>query len=545
MPKKRALISVYFKNGVADLARALDELGYEIISTSRTAQVIREAGISVIEISDLTEFPELLGGRVKTLHPAVFAGILARLNNEADMSELEAYDIKLIDLVVCNLYPFAQTVADEADADKPDTVKCIEMIDIGGITLLRAAAKNYDRVGVVMDPSDYPMIIDEMREHGGLLKPTRLHLAVKAFAAAAQYDLEIASWMSDGDIDGMIGEKVRDSAYGENPWIHDSAVFRRFGKGSDDVLGLPEFRIVGGRSPSHINYTDMGRALQTLTHMAAEHELNCQHQMYICVGIKHNSPCGVGLGNSPIEAIRKMIDCNPLSIFGAVVMTNFKITDELAHELVRYNYESKGKRPYGGICAPGFDDASKETLSRLDNMCFLAVNPMLATIVSPKTLDDSPIYSSVRGGFLRQGNFTNIIDIVTADKDHKLNKAQTCDMATGIAVCGTSTSNTLVAVANGIMTSAVGQQDRVGCCELLLQRGTKHNFPFGQAVVVSDSFFPFTDGPEVLINAGVPVIFSTTGSVRDKETRELCESRGTILVQLPDKEARMFYGHAA
>lgn len=534
MTEKNALLSVYDKTGIEDLARALTELGWNLYSSGGTAKAISAAGIPVTDIADLTGFPAILEHRVVTLHPKVHGGILAIPDNEEHQADMEQYGIQPFGLVVANLYPFSETVASGASFQD-----CIEKIDVGGPTMVRAAAKNHSYVGIVTNPGQYQQVLDELRDGGELSAETRLELAKQAFAHTAAYDLAVAEWLSEGEYKGILGQKVADCDYGENRWQSPAALYRLVG--NDDPLAVHRYKVVAGRSPSYINWTDVDRLSQTVTHLIAEHDVNFGSQPYIAVAVKHGNPCGASSADTPEEALKLMLTGDTRAVFGAVVMVNFPITGELSELLLRHATEVR--RLLDGICAPSFDDVALGSLGRRDGKFFLAVNPRLAEL-TVDSLDQSELVRPVRGGFLVQPNYTSVINLDEAIVQGALTEMQKQDIATGIAICATSNSNTVTAVKEGqLVANGVGQQDRVGCCELLVQKAANNGHDLDGASMVSDSFFPFPDGPLTLIEAGAGAIFSTTGSNRDADTQELCEQHGVTLVQQPDAEARMFSRH--
>lgn len=528
MTDKRAFISVYDKTGVEDLARELTDLGFEIVSSGGTAKKIADAGIPVISTADLTGYPDILGHRVVTLHPMVHGGILGDRDNSEHVQEMERYGIKPFGIVVVNFYPFEKEPS-------------IEQIDIGGPALVRAAAKNFAHVGVVTDPVDYPMVVTELREAGNLSELTREELAIKAFAYVTIYDMAILAWMSDGEYKGFLGGWEQACGYGENrnqsPAILYSLV------GNSDPLAVAGFTVVAGQNPGYINLTDVDRLLYTVTHLVAGHKKSPDGWYpYIAVAVKHGNACGVGIGESPKEALELMLTGDPQAIFGGVVMTNFQITGELAQALLHYKSEQH-RRLLSGICAPSFDDEALKTLGRKDGKYFLATNPALSEVDS-RLIDRREHVRFVRGGFLTEPNY-KVLKLSGAEvQGVSLTKQQWRDLVTGIAICGTSNSNTITLVKNGqLIGNGVGQQDRVGAAELAVKKALDAGHDIEGAVAVSDSYFPFADGPRVLIDAGVRVIFSTTGSLRDSDTQRLCQQTSVTLVQLPDEHARMFFGH--
>lgn len=543
----KALVSVFDKAGVVDLGRKLNELQVDLLSSGGTAGALAGAGVPVTEVADYTGFPEMPGGLVKTLHPKIHAGILADRDNPEHMAYLEEHEINPIDIVVVNLYPFSSDPS-------------IHLIDIGGPTMLRAAAKNHKYVTVLVDPADYDGVLEELKEHGHTLPETRKRLAAKVFATTAAYDVAIAEWMGEGDYAGYVGEKVQDCDYGENRWQSPAALYRTLGR-PEDPLGLSSFELVAGRLPSFINWTDCDRLLQTATRLVAGHIVNNSgKQLKIAIAVKHGNACGAAVGEDEEEVLKDAVTGDKKAVFGSVIITNFPIT--LVHAQILSRYDSEGKRLIDGLCAPAIDKKASDLLARKDGKFFHAVNPALATL-GTDSLDQAPLDRQVRGGFLRQPNYSQVLDLSRATVEGDLG-AMKEDLVTAWAIGATSNSNTVTLVRDGqLVGNGVGQQDRVSCCELALKKaadaghatwylegaGDKaqvvyffEGSPTG-VVAYSDSFFPYDDGPTVLVKAGVEAIFSTTGSKKDPDTQRVCRDAGVVLAQLPDAEARGFFRH--
>jgi len=528
MAAKNALISVFDKTNVAELAKQLSDLGWNIFSSGGTAKAIAKADVKVTDVADMTGLPAILGHRVVTLHPKVHGGILAIPDDKEHQKDMSEYDIHPFGLVVGNLYPFN---------DEPS----VEMIDIGGPAMVRAAAKNHAYVGVLTNPSEYPKIIKELKANGTLSDDTRKSLAIEAFAHTANYDLSVVEWLSDGRYTGSLGQKVQDCDYGENRWQSPAALYSEVD--SSDMLNVPKFKTIKGRSPSFINWTDVDRLLLTLTQAIAIRRLNgLDQKVYIAVAVKHGNPCGAAVASTPEDALKNMLEGNPRAVFGAVMMTNFKLDKDHAELLMHHGMPPKQRRLLDGICAPQFSAGAVEILGRKDGKYFLATNPELAKL-DKGSIDENAMIRPVRGGFLSQPAYR---PTAVLDKDQKssLSDQQLDDILLGIAVCATSNSNTVTLVKNGmIIGNGVGQQDRVGCCELAIKLATDNGHDIQGSTAVSDSFFPFPDGPELLINSGVSTIFATSGSKKDGDTQQLCQDRNVTLVQIPDAVARMFFRH--
>ncbi len=534
MNSKNALLSVFDKTGITEFAQALVELGWTLYSSGGTAKVIAEAGLPVTDVAELTGYPAILGHRVVTLHPRVHGGILGRPDLAEDQADMQEHGISPFGLVVVNLYPFADTVASGASF-----AECIEKIDVGGPTMVRAAAKNHAHVGIITDAKQYPAILAELGEAGELSAATRQSLAIEAFAHTAAYDLAVVEWLSEGEYKGMLGHKVRDLGYGENRWQSPASLYQWVG--NTDPLAVHQFNLVAGQNPGFVNMTDVDRELQTATHILAGHGINFDDTPYVAIAVKHGNACGVGVAGSPEEALKLMLVGDKRAVFGAVVLVNFPITGALAELLL--HYESDTRRLLDGICAPDFDEVARTALGRRDGKYFLAANPALERL-GEDSLDRETLIRPVRGGFLMEPNYTNTVDVNSLEVRGKLSDQDIRDVVTGMGICATSNSNTITLVKKGqLIGNGVGQQDRVGAAELALKRARDagHN-PEG-AVAVSDSFFPYADGPKVLMEGGIGVIYSTTGSRNDGEVQAVCAKQYVALVQQPDADARMFYRH--
>lgn len=544
-----AFISVFHKtNGLDLLVKKLHELGVSISSTGGTADFIKNLGIPVIEAETITGYPSILGGRVKTLHPKIMGGILARRENDGDIEELKKYEIPEIDLVIVDLYPFEQTVASGASHDE-----IVEKIDIGGISLIRAAAKNYNDVTIIASMQQYPALLDILQTQGTQIsEQQRYDFATKAFVVAALYDLAIAMYFGQGNYYGIIGEKIRDLRYGENPWQKAFGLFKTFGE--DDHLGLDKIQWLVG-NPGFINTTDPDRMLQTITHVIAGYHQNYLWQSmglqngelpYVAIGVKHGNPCGAAIHScDPAEALRQMLDGNLISIFGGAVITNFTITKELAEILLHYHCEAK-RRLLDIIIAPAIDDEALEILKRKNDACKIGTLSALENM-GPDCLDKSILLRKVRGGFMPQQNYDSILDLGTFEKfgsTRTIRQEDRINLVLGLAICATSNSNTIVLIKNQMLIGAgVGQKDRLECCDLAVKIAQQAGHITANALAVSDSFFPFDDGPKKLINAGVRTIFSPSGSQNDQATIDLCEKEEIALWMIPNTEIRMFSWH--
>jgi phosphoribosylaminoimidazolecarboxamide formyltransferase/IMP cyclohydrolase len=496
----RALLSVTDKSNIVPFAKALNEdFGVEIISTGGTSKLLRESGVKVRDVSDVTGFPEMLDGRVKTMHPKITAGILAKRDNTAHMVALRSHHIQPIELVVVNLYQFEKAAA-KAGASLEEL---IENIDIGGPTMIRSAAKNYQDVAIVVSPSDYDTILTEMRENGGdLTLETRWRLAKKAFRTTADYDRAISARLAlvDGaapalpDPLDIRAPKRMDLRYGENP--HQSAAL--YG-GSTGVAGGEQ---IGGKELSYNNLVDLDAAWQ----LAQEFERPA------AAIIKHTNPCGCGEQDSLVEAYRKAHECDPVSAYGGVIGFNREVDGETAREIAKTFIEA--------IAAPEFSAEAREILGARKNLRLLKV----------AAVDDPLVVKSIAGGFLAQ----------TADA-HRLQRAE-CRVVTqrqptdeewtalefAWKVAKHVKSNAIVyARAGQAVGVGAGQMSRVDSVKI---GAAKAVLPLKGTVVGSDAFFPFPDGVEELAKNGAVAVIQPGGSVRDKEVVEAADRLGLAMV---------------
>lgn len=529
--EKNALLSVYDKTGIVEFAQDLVALGWNIISSGGTASVLREAQIQVTDVAELTGLPAVLGHRVVTLAPQIHGGLLA---TEAQEEELRQLGWPWIDLACVDLYPLKE----ETRREGATQASVIEMTDIGGPTMIRSAAKG--RRIVIADPGDRARVIEWLKKGQPNGVEFRNALAAKAEAIIAAYCLESACF--HGIYDGMIGTKVSDCKYGENPYQTPAGLFTR---DTDDVLALPRFELVGGSSPSFNNWGDIDRLLQTATHIAAVFEQN-NRVPYIAVGVKHGNPCGAAVDINAGDVLRSMIEGDPLALFGGFVMTNFPILQEEATILRQWGMKEGSSRIIDGVLAPFFSEEGKAELDRRRGKCRMLQNPALADL-SRSSLDTTMRLLPVRGGFLMQPNYTYVLDFQDPDLEIVGDRCteiieRYLRLAWGIGC--TTNSNTVVLVNNGkLIGLGGGQQDRVGAATLAVARARRSGHGITDAVAYSDSFFPYPDGVQVLIDAGVQAIFASSGSINDEATRETCRKAGVTLYLLPDKKCRGFFGH--
>lgn len=525
---QRAIISVSDKRGLIGFGARLTALNIEILSTGGTAKALRSGGVKVMDVSDYTGFPEMMDGRLKTLHPRVHGGILNRRSNAEDQASMLEHGIKPIDMVIVNLYPFQATIAKEGVSWD----EAIENIDIGGPTMVRAAAKNHESVVVVVDPDDYEGVLTELESEGSVGVATRKRLAGKAFAHTAAYDLVIARYVSGSGFDGFVGRRVATCKYGENAW---QAPAHLYSTGTRDPLALDKFVVLEGTPPSYNNWCDIERMLQTVTHIATGYPMYLGVE--IAVGVKHGNPCGAAAGPDSVEVTKKMMAGDPLAIFGGLVMTSFEVDEAVCEPLT-------GKM-LDGIIAPAFTAGAIAMLRRKGDKCRFIVNPALSELDDVK-LDQAPRFRYVRGGFLVQPNYAFVPRFLGEGikKYRRATPVQECDMMLAWAIGSTSNSNTITLVKNEqLIGNGVGQQDRVGAANLAITRARRSGHDLLGAVAYSDSFFPFPDGPQTLIDAGITAIFTSSGSVKDHLTIDVCGKHNVVLYMVEDQLGRGFFGH--
>jgi phosphoribosylaminoimidazolecarboxamide formyltransferase / IMP cyclohydrolase len=503
-PIRRALVSVYDKTGLEDLAKALHDAGVAIVSTGSTAARISDTGVPVTEVEVLTGFPECLDGRVKTLHPAVHAGILADLRLESHRDQLAELGIEPFDLVVSNLYPFRETVLSGATADE-----CVEQIDIGGPSMVRGAAKNHPSVAVVTSPGQYDEVLAALRD-GGTTLELRRRLAAQAFAHTATYDVAVASWMGNvlADTSGGTGfpawtgatwERAAVLRYGENP--HQPAALYRHWRG-----GLAAAEQLHGKEMSYNNYVDADAARRAATDFA---------EPAVAI-VKHANPCGIAVGADVAEAHRKAHACDPVSAFGGVIATNLPVSVAMAEQVAEVFTEV--------VVAPDYEEGALAVLARKKNVRVLRC---------PADQHPDPVeFRGISGGVLMQR-----VDHVDAEGDDP----STWTLATGGAAsdevladlafawraCRAVKSNAILLASGGASVGVgMGQVNRVDSCRLAVERAGERA---AGSVAASDAFFPFADGPQILVDAGVRAIVQPGGSVRDQEVVEALSAAGVTM----------------
>ena len=508
IPVRRALVSVYDKTGLDDLARRLHDAGVELVSTGGSAALIEGLGLPVTRVEELTGFPECLDGRVKTLHPRVHAGILADRRLETHVAQLADLGVEPFDLVVSNLYPFSRTVASGATPDE-----CVEQIDIGGPSMVRAAAKNHPSVAIVTSPDRYADVVEALAA-GGFTLEQRTRLAAEAFAHTAAYDVAVAGWMAEelaGDetgwpaFAGLALERSAALRYGENP--HQRAALYVDPDAGDSLATAEQLH---GKEMSYNNYVDSDAALR------AAHE---QGDVPTVAIIKHANPCGIAVGADVAEAHRRAHECDPVSAFGGVIAVNRPVSVAMAEQVAEVFTEV--------IVAPAYDEGAVEVLARKKNIRILRTSGRGGVGLE---------FRQVCGGALVQA-----ADTIEAQVDGGGDDPARWTLATGEAApeevladlafawraCRSVKSNAILLARGGASVGiGMGQVNRVDSCKLAVERAGERA---AGSVAASDAFFPFEDGPQVLLDAGVRAIVQPGGSVRDELTITACEAAGVTM----------------
>ncbi|HYE80929.1 MAG TPA: bifunctional phosphoribosylaminoimidazolecarboxamide formyltransferase/IMP cyclohydrolase [Clostridia bacterium] len=502
---KRALISVSDKTGIIDFAKELVKSGVEIISTGGTAKALLRAGIKVIGISEITGYPECLDGRVKTLHPNIHGGLLAVRDNSEHMNKLKELGIDTIDLVVVNLYPFRKTIEKEG----VELSEAIENIDIGGPSMLRAAAKNYKYVTVIVDPSDYQKVLDEIIDKGNTTEATRFGLAAKVFSHTASYDTLIGSylWEKAGlprypETVTMTFEKVQDLRYGENPH-QEAAYYREMKAAGGSITDAVQLH---GKELSFNNINDANAALETLK----------EFDEPAVVALKHANPCGVGVGTSIYEAYVKAYEGDPVSIFGGIIALNREVDEKTAEEVGKIFVEI--------VIAPAYSDGALDILMSKKNIRIMKLDN-----ICHKPFSDIDV-KKVGGGLLIQDADWQDFDMADIKNvtDKKPTDREMQDMLFAWKVVKHVKSNAIVVARDG-MTLGIGpgQTNRIWSAEMSLERsGAKAR----GAVIASDAFFPFGDVVTAAAKAGITAIIQPGGSMRDQESINECNRTGIAMI---------------
>lgn len=531
-----ALISVFNKQGIEKFAKDLSSLGWTIYASGGTAKTIKKSGVEVIDTSELTRGGEILGHRVVTLSREIYAGILADDTTE-HRQELNSLGIPRVDLVCVDMYPLSEEIADPKSTEQ--TV--IEKTDIGGPTLLHAAAKG--RRIVLSRADQRQKTIDWLKAGKPDEKEYLKELAAIAEYDVAEYMIDSANYLGEGKTVGIIGRRIAAPNYGENPWQSNAGLFVH--SKDKDPLGIGKFKLLEGLPLSYNNYTDIDRLLQTITHIAAGFERNFKQVPTIVLGAKHGNLCGAGIDNNSVKAVEKMLKGDSRAIFGGSVMVNGPIDKPTAQAIMTHGME-KGKRILDIVVASEIKEDALDILKRKNGKLRVFVNPALNRL-GENLVDRTARVRHVRGGRLRQNNYTFIFDLNHPEikwSGGEVNAQQKQDMITAWAIGATSNSNTISLVKDGtLLSNGVGQQDRVTSAELALLRAKNANNDLNGSSAYSDSFFPFPDGPQLLADAGVKSIITTRGSVRDNEVIEVLENAGVSFCTMPDSLARGFFGH--
>jgi phosphoribosylaminoimidazolecarboxamide formyltransferase/IMP cyclohydrolase len=506
MKMKRALVSVTDKTGIVEFCKELVELGYEIISTGGTKKVLDASGVPTLGISEVTGFPEILDGRVKTLHPKVHGALLAVRDLESHKAQLAENNIEYIDLVCVNLYAFRKTIERGAEF-----AEAIENIDIGGPSMLRSAAKNHKYVTVVSDVNDYPTVLSEIKQYGDTTYETRLRLAAKVYTLTAEYDTMIAEYMREkaGLNEKLFieGDLVQSLRYGENP--HQAAKFYSLDK--DAPYSLANAIQIQGKELSYNNIQDANAALNIVREFGDEP---------FAMGLKHMNPCGAAVGKDLKEAWLKAYESDPVSIFGGIVATN-QIIDGEAANLIKFDHGEKGKSIFlEVILAPGYTEEALQAFSKRPDLRIIQFK--LGETKKTKQ------YVSVNGGLLVQDQD---LEMKTITEDMtitscKPTEAQLADMNFGWKIVKHVKSNAIVVVKNGVTCGVgAGQMNRVGAAKIAIEEAHSRGVMDGMTLA-SDAFFPFSDTLEYGIENGVCAVVQPGGSKRDQDSIDYANSKG-------------------
>ena len=491
--KKRALISVFDKDGVLELAKFLEERDVEIISTGGTFKYLKENGVNVIEVNEVTNFPEMLDGRVKTLHPLIHAGILAIRDKEDHMNTLKERNINTIDYVVVNLYPFFDKVREDLTFEEK-----IEFIDIGGPTMLRSSAKNFRDVVVLSDKNDYKRVMDEISENGEVSFKLRKILAGKVFNLTNAYDAAISNFLLEGEEEypeylSISYKKKQNLRYGENP--HQSAAYYS----SNEFDGsMNSFEILNGKELSYNNIKDLDIAWKVCN----------EFKEIACCALKHNTPCGVAIGDSVFEVYKKAHDADPISIFGGIVAINREVDEETAIEMSKIFLEV--------VAAPSFTNAALEVLKKKKNLRVIKCN---------EKPNSKKFMVTVDGGILVQEEDLKLKNEMNVVTEKQPTESELRDMEFGMKVVKYVKSNAIVAIKDGVAIGiGGGQVNRIWATTEALERGK------GATVLASDAFFPFRDCVDEAAKYGIKGIIQPGGSIRDEESIVACNEHGISMV---------------
>lgn len=486
MNKKRALISVSDKSGLVDFAKFLEANNYELISTGGTFKHLKDAGLNPIQIDEVTDFPEMLDGRVKTLHPKVHGGLLAVRSNEEHMKTVQEYEIGLIDMVIVNLYPFFENVNKDISLDEK-----VEFIDIGGPSMLRSAAKNFNSVTVLTDVNDYQIVKIEMEQNGDTYIETRKKLAGKVFNLTSAYDAAISSMLLDEEYPTYLNasyKKVSDLRYGENP--HQSAAYytSTFENGA-----MKDFEILGGKELSFNNLRDMDLCWKVVNEFKEE---------LACCAVKHSTPCGVAVGTSALETYTKTFECDPVSIFGGIIAMNYKVDAATAEELNKTFLEI--------VLATDFDEDALEILRKKKNLRIIKIK---------NAVSDKQVWVKIDGGMLVQNADDQFSEDIKLMTETAPTEEQRKALLFSQRVVKYVKSNAIV-VSNGVQAIGIGggQVNRIWATQQAIERA-KEKFD-GELVLASDAFFPFRDVVDFCAQEGIKAIIQPGGSMRDGDSIE-------------------------
>lgn len=511
MSKRYAILSVSDKQGLESFAKGLIDLGFSILSTGGTAKLLKEFGISFEKVSDFTGQNEILGGRVKTLHPKVHAGILSRRENDSDRQEMKEGDYSYIDLVAVNLYPFVRVLEEKGDSLTLDEM--VEFIDIGGPTMLRASAKNFSSVYSVIDPSDYDRVLDAIRrEDASDNLVLRKELAAKVFASTASYDLAIAEYLSkqssenessqgvSSSYTGLVLQNVQTLRYGENP--HQSAGwYKKVSTASSE--GVTGIRQLQGKELSYNNLNDIAAALELALDLN-----NSNFGKDFSVVIKHANPCGIALGASVIESFKAALACDPVSAFGGIIAFSNVLDEETASLICDAFYEV--------VIAPEVSPASREILSKKKNLRVLEVD-FKSLMKEQKTMVQ---YKSIFGTMLLQStdDQAGLDDQAKWVSGDSFTGTEKEDAELAWVAAKHVKSNAITFASGGrIIGVGAGQMNRVDSCRIAIDRANRYDLPLKGSVVASDAFFPFADSIDVFKEVGVSLVIQPGGSLRDEE----------------------------
>jgi phosphoribosylaminoimidazolecarboxamide formyltransferase/IMP cyclohydrolase len=549
-----ALLSVYDKAGIEPFAEGLVELDWNVYASGGTKKKIEDAGIPVTDVAELVGGAAILGHRVVTLSREISAGVLANLDDESDVAELTALGIPPINLVCVDPYPLEAAIAEPGATHK----SIINQTDIGGPTLLREAAKGGR---IVLSVAEQRQAVLEWLRAGRPDETAFLYnLAARATYEVARYTAIEAAYYNGNDVSIFIGYKKAPTKYGENPQQTPAGLYADT-RINIDPLSIDQFKHVKGWEQSFINTTDMDSLLQTATHIAAGFERNFANVPPMAIGVKHGNPCGAGVAETSVEAVKKMLEGDTRAIFGGVIMINGTIDKDVAEALMHHAMDSDANRLLDGVVGAAVTEEALEILSR--NKLRVVVNPALATLTEA-SIDQSRRMRPVRGAMLEQPNYIFVQDL---SAEHmaihgELTTQQREDLILAWAIGSTSNSNTITIVKDGkLIGNGVGQQDRVGAAQLALMRTTTET-PLIHAskefvtivttldraklegsVAYSDSFFPFSDGPLLLAETGIKAILTSSGSVADESVIASLRGAGVSVAMVPDKVGRGFAKH--